>query len=86
MWKETAEGEWRGTLQDIATGECHHFSDLKLMFEFLLKDSSEPPEAPPVQSPQSYPLETALKPGDLKEALESEQSTIQLSDRREEEQ
>ena len=86
MWKETAEGEWRGTLQDIATGECHHFSDLKLMFEFLLKDPSEPEATQLVQSPQNYPLETALKPGDLKEVLESDQTTIQLSDRREEEQ
>lgn len=72
MWKETVEGDWRVTLQDVATGECHHFSDLAMMFVFLLEDSTDPDQPRPVLDTQSTLPELIRTAGGSKEALEHE--------------
>ena len=35
LWCEAEKGEWRATLEDVATGECHHFPNMALLFAFL---------------------------------------------------
>lgn len=35
MWKEMPEDDYRASLQDIITSECHNFSSLAAMIKFL---------------------------------------------------
>jgi hypothetical protein len=35
MWRESAEGEWRASLQDIPSCEMHHFPSLKALLQYL---------------------------------------------------
>jgi hypothetical protein len=39
-WKETERGEWRASIQDVVTNECHLFSSLDALFNFL-KEQTE---------------------------------------------
>ena len=35
MWRESLEGEWRASLQDVVTSESHNFPSVKAMMEYL---------------------------------------------------
>ena len=35
MWRESVDGEWHASLQDVATSECENFSNLAALFAFL---------------------------------------------------
>ena len=35
MWRESKDGEWHASLQDVATSECKNFSNLAALFAFL---------------------------------------------------
>jgi hypothetical protein len=35
MWRESLEGEWRVSLQDVVTCESHHFPNLAALMEYL---------------------------------------------------
>ena len=35
LWCETDNGEWRGSLENVVTHECHNFSSVDALFEFL---------------------------------------------------
>ena len=41
MWKEYHEDDYRASLQDIITSECHNFSSLAAMLTFL-RNKNEP--------------------------------------------
>ena len=41
MWKEYHEDDYRASLQDIITSECHNFSSLAAMLTFL-RSKNEP--------------------------------------------
>ena len=28
VWKDSTDGEWHATLQDVVSGECHHYPTL----------------------------------------------------------
>ena len=35
MWRESVDGEWHASLQDVATSECRNFPNLASLFAFL---------------------------------------------------
>ena len=35
MWRESLEGEWRASLQDVVTCESHHFPTVAALMEYL---------------------------------------------------
>lgn len=35
MWRESKDGEWHASLQDVATSECKNFANLNALFAFL---------------------------------------------------
>ena len=35
MWRESLEGEWRASLQDVVTCESHHFPNITALVEYL---------------------------------------------------
>lgn len=35
MWRESSDGEWHASLQDVATSECKNFPNLVSLFAFL---------------------------------------------------
>ncbi len=35
LWCEAEKGEWRATLEDVATSECHNFPNMAALFAFL---------------------------------------------------
>ena len=35
MWRESMEGEWRASLQDVVTCESHHFPTIAALMEYL---------------------------------------------------
>jgi len=41
VWKENHDLEWRGSLQNVATGECHNFGNLSNLFSFLQSQTEE---------------------------------------------
>ena len=41
MWKEYQDDDYRASLQDIITSECHNFSSLAAMITFL-RSNNEP--------------------------------------------
>ena len=42
MWRESPEGEWRATLQEVKTGNCHHFANLEDLMKFLTLRTGQP--------------------------------------------
>ena len=50
MWRESAEGEWHASLQDVATSECRNFATLAALFEFLSGEGEQPPPIRPLAS------------------------------------
>jgi hypothetical protein len=42
LWRETIDGEWRASLQNISTGQCQYFSSLPQLCSFLEECSQEP--------------------------------------------
>jgi hypothetical protein len=45
IWREGSHGEWRASLQNIATGECHSYASPGELFEYL-KTQFETPVHP----------------------------------------
>jgi len=41
VWKENNDLEWRGSLQNVATGECHNFGNLSSLFSFLQSQAED---------------------------------------------
>ncbi len=39
MWRESLEGEWRASLQDVVTCENHNFPNLAALVEYLAVES-----------------------------------------------
>jgi len=52
MWRESEDGEWHASLQDVATSECRHFADLASLFTFLCEQGGVPPVRPVASSPE----------------------------------
>jgi hypothetical protein len=61
MWRESEDGEWHASLQDVATSECRHFADLASLFAFLCDQGGVPPPVRPVAS--SAEVRGVLKKG-----------------------
>jgi hypothetical protein len=40
MWRESVNGEWRASLQNVATSECQNFADLEALLAYL-RDEAE---------------------------------------------
>ena len=41
VWRDVGDGEWHATLQDVASGECHHFATLDELYVNLQLFTSE---------------------------------------------
>ena len=41
MWRDDFEGDWRASLQDVKSGECHYFASLEAMINFLISKTGE---------------------------------------------
>jgi hypothetical protein len=46
LWREGAQGTWRGSLQDTATGQVSYFASVESLYSFLLAsiESEQTPE------------------------------------------
>jgi hypothetical protein len=42
IWKDSMNGEWRATLQNVVTGECRHYATLPDLFSFLENQTIQP--------------------------------------------
>lgn len=42
IWRESTDGEWRASLQNVVTGECHNFPNLQAMFDYLEQQPTPP--------------------------------------------
>lgn len=43
LWRESIDGEWRASLQNIATGKCVNFSSMAQLCAYL-EDCAEQPQ------------------------------------------
>lgn len=43
MWRESMEGEWRFSLQDVVTCESHHFPTMAALMEYLAVERKDRP-------------------------------------------
>jgi hypothetical protein len=41
MWRESLDGEWRASLQSVATSECRNFPDLEALFAYLRAETEQ---------------------------------------------
>jgi hypothetical protein len=41
LWRDDFEGDWRASLQDVKTGDCHYFASMDAMITFLASTTSE---------------------------------------------
>ena len=39
MWRESLEGEWRASLQDVVTSESQNFPDITALVEYLVVEN-----------------------------------------------
>jgi hypothetical protein len=44
LWRGSADGGWRASLQSIQTGQRHMFADLESLLAFLVEQRCPPPE------------------------------------------
>ena len=35
IWKENHDGEWRASLQNVASGECRNYASLNELYDYL---------------------------------------------------
>jgi hypothetical protein len=52
IWKDSVDGEWHASLQDVVSGECHHYPTLYELYVNLWELTSEN-----VNHPQRNPFE-----------------------------
>lgn len=57
IWKDCVDSEWRASLQEVATGECHYFSCLPDLLAFL---ESQGDTILTRQFPIEHPIENSL--------------------------
>ena len=41
MWRESLEGEWRASLQDVVTCENHNFQSITALVEYLAVENKK---------------------------------------------
>lgn len=41
VWKDSVDGEWHASLQDVISGECHHYPTLYELYVNLWELTSE---------------------------------------------
>ena len=56
VWKDSVDGEWHASLQDVISGECHHYPTLYELYVNLWELTSEN-----VNHPDRNLFETFLK-------------------------
>ena len=56
IWKDSVDGEWHASLQDVISGECHHYPTLYELYVNLWELTSQEGN-----KPQRNPFETFLK-------------------------
>jgi hypothetical protein len=39
IWKDNLDGDWRASLQNVATDECQNFATLNDLYEYLERQS-----------------------------------------------
>jgi hypothetical protein len=43
LWRESAEGEWRSSLQNVTSGDVKNFGSLSDLFMFICTKTEQPP-------------------------------------------
>lgn len=46
IWRDDFESDWRASLQDVKTGDCHYFASLEALTRFLALKTGEPARSP----------------------------------------
>jgi hypothetical protein len=52
LWRESARGAWRASLQSTMTEQVVHFADVETLVAFLIAQTGEPPVEPPPGQPR----------------------------------
>ena len=52
LWRESARGAWRASLQSTTTEQVVHFADVAALVAFLVAQTGEPPVHPPLDQPR----------------------------------
>jgi len=52
MWRESGDGEWHASLQEVATSECKNFPNLAALFTFLSGQGDLSPPHVVAESPE----------------------------------
>lgn len=42
LWRESINGEWRASLQNVSTGQCRYFASLSQLCNFLEETTRSP--------------------------------------------
>ncbi len=42
LWRESINGEWRASLQNVSTGQCRYFASLSQLCNFLEETTRQP--------------------------------------------
>jgi hypothetical protein len=42
LWCETEKGDWRASLENVISHECHNFPDMLSLYAFLNKQTTSP--------------------------------------------
>jgi hypothetical protein len=45
LWRESTNGEWRASLQNVSTGQCRYFASLPQLCSFLEETTRQPQRA-----------------------------------------
>ena len=56
VWKDSVDGEWHASLQDVISGECHHYPTLYELYVNLWELTSQEGN-----KPERNPFETYIK-------------------------
>jgi hypothetical protein len=43
LWRESADGEWRASLQNVTSGDVKNFPSLSDLFMFICTKTEQPP-------------------------------------------
>jgi hypothetical protein len=46
MWRESMDGEWRASLQNVTSGDVKNFANLSDLFMFICQKTDQPPYQP----------------------------------------
>jgi len=49
LWRESVDGEWRASLQNVTSGDVNNFGSLSDLFMFICQKTEQPPYQPQIK-------------------------------------